>query len=262
MSVSVVIPVKDDAALLHRCLRALAAQTRSADEIVVVDNASADDSAEVARAAGCRVVRCEQPGIPAAAATGYSAAVGELILRLDADCLPEPTWVASMLAAAEARPDASVFAGTAYFVDGPAALRRPVAAAYLGAYAAVLTPTLGHLPVFGSNLAFRRRAWEDVRRHAHLDDPELHDDLDLAYHFGERHRIVFVPDAGMGMSMRPFADARAFRRRIRRGSRTVLRHWPEDFPPVRWVRLSLRRALHRAGVPTPRRAAGTEAVAP
>ena len=253
-AVSVVIPVKDDAALLARCLRALAVQTLQPDEIVVVDNDSRDDSAEVARRAGCRVVRCERPGIPAAAATGYTAARGALILRLDADCLPEPTWVETMARAAAARPDASVFAGGAYFIDGPPALRRPVAAAYLGAYATVAVATLGHLPVFGSNLAFRRAAWDDIRRHAHTDDPEVHDDLDLAFHFGERHRIVFVPDAGMGISMRPFADARAFRRRVRRGARTVLRHWPADFPPVRWVRLTLRRVLHLAGVPTPRRA--------
>ena len=55
-TISVVIPVYNDAALLRRCLEALAAQTRRADEIVVVDNGSTDDSAEVARRGGARVV--------------------------------------------------------------------------------------------------------------------------------------------------------------------------------------------------------------
>ena len=45
--VSVVIPVKDDGPRLRRCLRALAMQTRPPDEIVVVDNGSTDDSADI-----------------------------------------------------------------------------------------------------------------------------------------------------------------------------------------------------------------------
>ena len=55
-AVSVVVPARDDAEHLARCLRLLAAQTRPADEVVVVDNASIDGTADVARAAGARVV--------------------------------------------------------------------------------------------------------------------------------------------------------------------------------------------------------------
>ena len=98
-TVSVVIPVRDDAVPLAACLEALAAQTRPAEEIVVVDNASSDDSADIARAAGARVVFCGERGIPAAAAAGYDAATGEVILRLDADSLPAPGWIAHMTAA-------------------------------------------------------------------------------------------------------------------------------------------------------------------
>lgn len=246
-SVSVVIPVKDDAEGLRRCLRALALQTRAADEIVVVDNGSDDDSARVAREGGARVVACAQPGIPAAAATGYDAAKGELILRLDADCVPAASWIETMSTVAHRRPDVDVFAGGARFIDGPRPLRRPLAAAYLGSYGLVLTPTLGHLPLFGSNLAMRRSAWRRVSDAVHRGDPELHDDLDLAFHLGEHHRIRFVPEAGMGISMRPFASASAFRRRIVRGIRTVVSHWPADFAPIRVARSVLRRARRHRG---------------
>lgn len=233
--VSVVIPVKDDAILLRHCLRALAQQSLRPDEVVVVDNNSRDDSAAVARAAGAHVVTCGTPGIPAAAATGYDAAHGSLILRLDADCVPSSTWVETMVEAAKAHPDAAVFSGGAHFVDGPRPLRRSLAAAYLGAYAAVAGPALGHRPLFGSNLAFRASAWRDVRPDVHTQDPEIHDDLDLAFHFGRRHRIVHVRHAAMGVSMRPFRDPAGFLRRIHRGTRTVVTHWPEDFPPARWA---------------------------
>jgi len=251
-TVSVVIPVKDDDTELRRCLRALALQTRLPDEIVVVDNGSTDSSAEVARALGARVVRCDEPGIPAASSCGYDVATGDYILRLDADCLPSHTWVATMTGALRARPEVAAFTGGARFIDGPRRLRRPLAALYLGAYALVTASALGHLPLFGSNLAFRASAWRDVREAVHRHDPEMHDDLDLAFHLGDRHRIRYLRRAAMGISMRPFGDRTGFRRRVRRGYHTVTAHWPEDFPPVRWQKLAMRRGLHLLRVPTPR----------
>lgn len=139
------------------------------------------------------------------------------------------------------RPDVAVLTGGARFVDGPWALRAPLAALYLGTYAAAGVSALGHLPLFGSNLAFRREAWEEIRGIVHREDAELHDDFDLAFHFGERHRIRYVPRTAMGMSMRPFTSASGFRRRMARGMRTVLVHWPDSFPPWRWRRLAERR---------------------
>lgn len=256
LTASVVIPVKDDADHLRQCLAALARQTCRPHEVIVVDNGSADSSAEVATASGATVVRCDQPGIPAASARGYDSAGGDVILRMDADCIPADTWVETMLGAFAQHPRVSVFTGGARFIDGPRVLRTPLAGAYLIAYAAATTPALGHLPLYGSNLAFRRSAWLAVRARVQREDPEVHDDLDLAFHFGERHRIRYLPTAEMGVSMRPFRSGRAFARRIARGFRTVMLHWPHDFPSVRWGRLALRRVLHRLGVPTPARSRG------
>ncbi|RNC63967.1 MAG: glycosyltransferase, partial [Desulfuromonadales bacterium] len=57
-TVSVVIPVKDRAEELKRCLGSLSCLTypREKLQIIVVDDGSSDDSAEVARQAGARVV--------------------------------------------------------------------------------------------------------------------------------------------------------------------------------------------------------------
>lgn len=250
-TLSVVIPVKDDAAELRRCLRALARQTLPPDEIIVVDNASTDDSAAVAVRQGARVVRCDTPGIPAASATGYDAATGDVILRLDADGVPGPRWIETMAAACMRDPRVGAWTGGAHFVDGPRFLRRPLAAAYLFSYVVVCGSALGHVPLFGSNLALRRSTWLAVRDRVHRADADLHDDLDLAFHVGERHRIRWLLHTDMGISMRPFGSGRSFARRAWIGTRTVLVHWPEDFPPVRWVRLTLRRVLHRLGVPAP-----------
>jgi glycosyltransferase involved in cell wall biosynthesis len=253
-TVSVVIPVKDDAGLLARCLRALRAQSELPDEIVVVDNGSSDRSAAVARRMGAVAVHCPVPGIPAAASTGYDAASGDLILRLDADCVPDPRWVGAMIRAFDDHPEIDAFTGGAVFIDGPRVLRRPLATFYLGAYHLVCRTALGHRPLFGSNLAMRRSAWEAVSPEVHRGDSELHDDLDLSFHLGLRHRIGTLDGAGMGMSMRPFASGSGMRRRVRRGMRTVTSHWPTQFPPHRWRRVR----AHRRGRDTSELPAHTE----
>lgn len=226
--------------MLRRCLRALSVQTRAADEIIVVDNASTDASAQVAADAGAIVVRCDAPGIPAASACGYDRATGQIILRLDADCIPGGRWIQAMQEAFHGDPHAAAFTGGARFVDGPRILRAPLAKAYLGAYAIIGFAALGHVPMFGSNMAFRRTAWRSVRSLVH-QNPVLHDDFDLAFHLGEDHRIRYISHADMGISMRPFRDPRGFLRRVRRGFTTVLMHWPHDFPPTRWQRLARQR---------------------
>ena len=86
-TVSVVIPVKDDAEVLRRCLAALAAQTVPANEVVVVDNGSTDESAEVARSAGARVVAETEPGIPAASARGFDEAGCDVVAISNPGCL-------------------------------------------------------------------------------------------------------------------------------------------------------------------------------
>ena len=77
-TVSVVIPSRNDAAMLKTCLSLLSQQSRPADEIIVVDNSSSDDTADICRAAGVRHIPVDLQGIPATAATGFDAAAGEL----------------------------------------------------------------------------------------------------------------------------------------------------------------------------------------
>jgi glycosyltransferase involved in cell wall biosynthesis len=243
LTVTVVIPVRDDAGPLDRCLRDLGRQTRPADEIIVVDNASSDGSAEVAMKHDAIVVPEPRPGIPAAAATGYDAATGTLIARCDADSRLPPDWLERVVVELET---ADAVTGSARFYDVPRRWRRfsrPLAMIYLGAYTLATGAALGHAPLFGSNLGMRRSAWLAVRDQVHRDDPELHDDLDLSVHLGARHRIRRVPGLLVGISSRPFWNGEALERRFRRGMRTIRLHWPEEYPPYRVAR----RIRHLAG---------------
>lgn len=239
--ITVVIPVRDDAAVLARCLRALAEQDLRADEVIVVDNGSSDSSAAVAVAAGARVVRCDERGIPAASAAGYDAASGGLILRLDADCVPASSWTRDVVARLQGDPGLVAVTGRGRFADGPRGVRAVLGLLYLGAYAIATIPALGHLPLFGSNMAFRADAWRRVRETVHRHDAEVHDDLDLAFHLGREGAIGRLRATPMGISFRPMRSASGFRRRLRRGLHTVVVHWPDDLPPRRWARGAGRR---------------------
>lgn len=233
-TVSVVVPARDDAAALRRCLRALADQSVPPTEVVVVDNASRDGTADVARAHGARVVAEPAVGIPAAAAAGYDAAVGEVIARLDADSVPGPRWVEQVVARL-ADPEVSAVTGVGRFCEHGRA-GRLTAGAYLAAYYGLCHLALGHPPVWGSNMALRRSVWHAVRDRVHRDDPEVHDDLDLAFALGPRARVLLDRSLRVGVSARSLRGAAQLRRRLRRAVRTLRLNWREAPPWERWTR--------------------------
>ena len=225
-AISVIIPVYNDAPLLGRCLAALAAQTRPADEIVVVDNGCTDDSAAVARAAGARVVVEGKRGIAPASAAGFDAARGDLLVRLDADSVPDPGWLRHI----EWRFDADIvldaITGTADFTGASEFTAWVGRHLYLGWYFWAMGLLLGHPPLFGSNLALKATAWRRMRETAHRDSATVHDDLDLS--FQVRPGMVVRFDEGMLMqiSARPFDSARSFALRSWRGVATIALNWP------------------------------------
>ena len=97
---AVVLPAYNEATLLPGVLAALAAQTDRDFTLVVVDNASTDDTAALAAAfpGEVEVVPEPSPGAGTAADTGFRHAIAggaTLLARTDADCLPAPDWVAT-----------------------------------------------------------------------------------------------------------------------------------------------------------------------
>jgi glycosyltransferase involved in cell wall biosynthesis len=84
--VSVVVPARDAASHLPRCLDALSHSHYTRFEIIVVDDASTDATADIARSRGCKVLRLDAQSGPAAARNrGAREARGDLLLFVDAD---------------------------------------------------------------------------------------------------------------------------------------------------------------------------------
>ena len=86
--VSVVIPCLNEAENIELCVTAALGALRDGaidGEVLVVDNASEDDSAALAAAAGARVVLEPRRGYGSAYLAGFAAARGEYIVMADAD---------------------------------------------------------------------------------------------------------------------------------------------------------------------------------
>jgi mycofactocin system glycosyltransferase len=93
--VTVVVPVRDHAASLDRCLQAVGGEV----PVVVVDDGSTDPPAVAAVAArhGARLLVRPVGGGPAAArGSALPELTTELVAFLDSDCVPPPGWIAAL----------------------------------------------------------------------------------------------------------------------------------------------------------------------
>jgi GT2 family glycosyltransferase len=104
-AVTVVVVTWQGAHLLGPCLDSLAGQTLP-HEVVVVDNASTDDTAAVLAAhPDVRVIANEENlGFAGGAQQGLDAATGEWVAFLNNDAVADPDWLATLVTAAQADP--------------------------------------------------------------------------------------------------------------------------------------------------------------
>lgn len=146
--VSVIVPARDAAATLPATLDALSGQTLAPDrfEVIVVDDASLDGTAALARAAGARVVGASGEGPAAARNAGARTARGEILAFTDADCAPSAGWLEAGLEALRA----------ADLVQGAV---RPTPGAAVGPFDRTLWVEGEHGLYESANLLVRREAF-------------------------------------------------------------------------------------------------------
>ena len=241
-SLSVVIPCKDDAHFLERCLQALQSQTVTPLEIIVVDNDSTDDTAAIAKQYGVRVLHEHAPGIAAAASAGYDAAAGDVIARCDSDSIPPTDWLERINRRFGQEPDLALLTGPGVFYGTGKIRSRLAGIAYLQAYFVLMGAAMGHWPPFGSNCAFRHQDWEQARTRVNRLDTGVHDDVDLGFALDPARRTAYDSSLKVGISARALAGGADARLRFQRAFHTLAIHWRQA-PP--WERWNATRKAHR-----------------
>jgi glycosyltransferase involved in cell wall biosynthesis len=95
MRASVIIPCRNAERTVAGAVASALSQSEPALEVLVVDDASSDGSAEIARKAGARVLsNATRRNAGGARNAGLEATSGELLAFLDADAVASPDWLA------------------------------------------------------------------------------------------------------------------------------------------------------------------------
>jgi glycosyltransferase involved in cell wall biosynthesis len=181
-AVAVVIPARDEEALVARCLASVevaAARARALGvlvRVILVADDCRDRTAAVARAAGVRVIESAAGRVGAARARGVDAALAgwagaddELwIACTDADSEVPPTWITSQIELADAGTDVVVGTVRPQLDD--------LSPAQVAAWRATRVPGVANGHVHGANLGVRADAY---LRAGGFPAVEEHEDVDL-----------------------------------------------------------------------------------
>lgn len=189
MSVSIVIPVYNEAAQLPACLEAIARQTVRPAEVIVVDNNSTDGTVSTARHYPfVTVVREIRQGVVHARDRGFQMASGDIIGRIDADTVITDNWVATVQRIFETGPVDAVTGAARYHDMAWSPLLNCIDLVLRRYLARVLGREVA---LQGANMAIRRSVWQAIRPYlCHASG--MHEDFDIGIHANERgYNVVF-----------------------------------------------------------------------
>lgn len=97
-NISVLIPCYNRANDIENAILSVQNQTRPADEIIVVDDASSDQSASIVRKCGVKLICHESNRGPAVARnTAFSASTGEIVIFIDSDSIADQRMIETIM---------------------------------------------------------------------------------------------------------------------------------------------------------------------
>lgn len=233
LSVSIIVPARNEAANIDACLRTLSAQTYPDDhlEIIVVDDRSTDDTA----ARIDKWTRC-LPNLSRVSVTqqnyacpkknalwqGIKHAQGDIIFTTDADCRPKPKWIASALA--HFAPAVGMVIGHAPLlksektISGLLSLQALIVSTIAAGSAGIGFP----LTCSGRNMAYRKKAFDKVNGFNDIGHIIGGDDVLLMRQFAQKSawKIRFNADANAFVPSASHPD-NLINRQMRYQSKTI-----------------------------------------
>lgn len=202
MKISFVVPAYNEQVLLPRSLQAIrdeitrAGQVLGQDaEIIVVNNASTDNTSEVASSIeGVRVVDEPRKGLVQARWCGFAHSTGDLIANIDADTIIPAGWLTEVLHQFDKTKTLVGLSGPYEYYGVPKRTNMVVAAYYrLAWFAYVINHYLLNVGAMlqGGNFVVKREAM------LKLGNPDLRfsfygEDTDMANRLSKVGRVIFT----------------------------------------------------------------------
>jgi GT2 family glycosyltransferase len=191
--VSVVVCTHNGASTIRECCEGLLELDYPNYEVLVIDDGSSDQTANLAGEYGFRVIRNDHAGLSTARNTGLKEASGEIVAYIDDDAYPDPNWLHYLAASFTNTAHAGV-GGPNLSPAGDGAIAECVANSPGNPTHVLLTDEEAeHIP--GCNMAFRKASLEEIGGF----DPQFWnagDDVDACWSLRQRgYSLGFNPAA-------------------------------------------------------------------
>ncbi|MFN2393136.1 MAG: glycosyltransferase [Pyrinomonadaceae bacterium] len=191
--ISVVVCSYNGSATIHDCMEALQKVEYPDFEVIVVNDGSTDNLAEIVSQYPVRLINTPNRGLSNARNTGMEAATGEIVAYIDDDSYPDTHWLCYLAHAFMTTNHAGI-GGPNISPAGDGIIADSIANAPGGPVHVLLTDEIAeHIP--GCNMAFRRNALLEVGG----CDPVYHaagDDVDLCWKIQQTGKTIgFHPAA-------------------------------------------------------------------
>lgn len=211
-SLSVVVPMYNEASHINQCLERLLDQQKDLLEILVVDNNSSDNSVEIVQPLAqqhkiIKLLRQPTQGLIPSRNLGFTTARGQVVARIDADTQVAPGWAAAIRQSFAKQPDIAALDGQTRYYDLPFE--------NFSAYVSKLVVTGsnkfagGTGSLLGPNMAIRTDIAKQLTKLA-CTNRKMMEDLDLTIHIRrlggkiERNEAMLAYISGRRLGSNPW----------------------------------------------------------
>ncbi len=186
---SIVIPCYNEGKYLSETLESIKDQDFSGDlEVIVVDNNCTDNTVDIAKEYGAKIITEPNPGVCWARQAGTEAATGEIIVSTDADTRFSRSWL-SKIDKTFRSGDYVAVSGPCMYSDGP--WWGKFYPKFLFGAVDLVKRILGYpFYVTATNIAFRKSAWSGYDTF----QTQGGDELSLLHSLREKGMVAFDND--------------------------------------------------------------------
>jgi peptidoglycan/xylan/chitin deacetylase (PgdA/CDA1 family)/GT2 family glycosyltransferase len=191
--ISVVIPALNEEQFIAECLESLKNQDYAGEyEIIVADNGSSDNTANIARSYGAKVISClKKRSVTYARQVGTDTARGDIVVQADADTVYPRDWLRKIADHFSSHPDAAALAGRFLYKDPPSWAKFEY---LLRDWTNKLSAALFGRPllVSGATFAFRKRTFLNIG--GYNDASFSADQLDISGRLSRAGKVYYDGD--------------------------------------------------------------------